>query len=113
MPLLKSYPRIEFGVNLEFKLMMAGSHGGEDLRIVLEFHSSFHCGSLKMPLVLMCGFPGSGKSIRALELFEHLKGLGKEVQIVNEESLNINRAEGYKGTFETLLAPYFWIDQIS
>jgi tRNA uridine 5-carbamoylmethylation protein Kti12 len=50
-----------------------------------------------MPLVMMCGYPGSGKSTRALELFGYLKGLGREVVIVSEESLNIDRTEGYKG----------------
>ena len=49
-----------------------------------------------MPLVMMCGFPGSGKSTRTLELFGHLKNLGREVVIINEESLNIDRTEGYK-----------------
>ena len=51
-----------------------------------------------MPLVVFCGLPGSGKSTRALELFAHLKNLGRDVQIVNEESLNIDREEGYRGS---------------
>ena len=80
----------------QFILSIAGRKGKTDL-ILRNFIVAAIGGPFNMPLVLICGYPGSGKSTRALELFEHLKSLGKEVQIVNEESLNIDRTEGYKG----------------
>lgn len=64
----------------------------------LGSQSNLTSSTVNMPLVVFCGLPGSGKSTRAIELFTHLKNLGREVQIVNEESLNIDREEGYKGT---------------
>jgi protein KTI12 len=52
-----------------------------------------------MPLVVFCGPPCSGKTTRAKELFNHIKNEGKrDVVLINEESLLINKNEGYAGT---------------
>jgi tRNA uridine 5-carbamoylmethylation protein Kti12 len=51
-----------------------------------------------MPLIIMSGFPASGKTTRATQLAEHLRANSDmTVNVVNEESLLINRAVGYKG----------------
>lgn len=49
-----------------------------------------------MPLIVLSGPPCSGKTTRAKELYEHFTNLGKKVIIINEESLLINKNEGYK-----------------
>lgn len=52
-----------------------------------------------MPLVVVCGIPGSGKTKRATELANHLTQTHKcHVVLINEESLGIDKNEGYKGT---------------
>eukprot|EP01135_Chromosphaera_perkinsii_P006623 Nk52_evm25s554 gene=Nk52_evmTU25s554 len=43
-----------------------------------------------MPLVVMCGYPCSGKSKRANELCEYLKSKGKDVVLLNDEFLSAN-----------------------
>ena len=49
-----------------------------------------------MPLVILSGYPCSGKSLFALQLSEYLTSQGQNAVIVNEESLGISKAEGYK-----------------
>ncbi|KAG8576432.1 hypothetical protein GDO81_009858 [Engystomops pustulosus] len=48
-----------------------------------------------MPLVVMCGFPCSGKSHRALELKEHLEQKGRNVYIVEDHVLGVDRNSVY------------------
>jgi hypothetical protein len=59
--------------------------------------------SAEMPLVVICGIPCSGKTARALELAKHFTDSGKKVQLINEESLHITKADGYKGTLRIAL----------
>ena len=50
-----------------------------------------------MPLLLMCGIPGSGKSKRANEIKQYLENTHqKKVVIINEESLQLVKEESYK-----------------
>ena len=50
-----------------------------------------------MPLLLMCGIPGSGKSKRASEIKQYLENTHKKkVVIINEESLQLVKEESYK-----------------
>ncbi|XP_077120344.1 protein KTI12 homolog isoform X2 [Ranitomeya variabilis] len=48
-----------------------------------------------MPLVVMCGFPCSGKSRRALQLKEHLEQKEKKVFIVGDHALGVDRNSVY------------------
>eukprot|EP00049_Salpingoeca_infusionum_P012398 m.226990 g.226990 ORF g.226990 m.226990 type:complete len:273 (+) comp15172_c0_seq1:138-956(+) len=48
-----------------------------------------------MPLVIMCGFPCSGKSTRAQELVEHLTSEGKQVILIGDDTLGIDKAATY------------------
>jgi protein KTI12 len=49
-----------------------------------------------MPLVIICGPPCTGKTTRAHKLYDYLKNeLKKQVHLVNEESLQITKNEGY------------------
>ena len=53
-----------------------------------------------MPLVLICGFPSSGKSKRAAELKEHLEGkCNKVVKVISDHFLGVNRNNVYEGNF--------------
>ena len=52
-----------------------------------------------MPLVLMCGFPASGKTKRASELKHYLeKSSGKVVHVIGDQSLGVNKNTVYEGT---------------
>lgn len=52
-----------------------------------------------MPLVIMCGIPGSGKTTRALALKAALEQRhGSKVVLVNEESLGLKKEVAYAGT---------------
>jgi hypothetical protein len=53
---------------------------------------------VKMPLVVICGIPCSGKTRHAQLLEKHFVESGKKVHLINEESLHITKADGYKGT---------------
>lgn len=54
--------------------------------------------SNKMPLVVMCGYPSSGKSKRAEELKNHLENSrGKTVHLAGDETINLERNEVYAG----------------
>eukprot|EP01102_Stenamoeba_stenopodia_P018658 TRINITY_DN6884_c0_g1_i1.p1 TRINITY_DN6884_c0_g1~~TRINITY_DN6884_c0_g1_i1.p1 ORF type:complete len:275 (+),score=75.39 TRINITY_DN6884_c0_g1_i1:38-862(+) len=55
-----------------------------------------------MPLVVMCGIPTSGKSTRALEIQKYINETQPDVpvQIINEESLQIDKNVGYKGSLQ-------------
>lgn len=51
-----------------------------------------------MPLVVMCGYPCSGKSKRAKELKNHFEvSRGKTVHLAGDESLNFERNAVYSG----------------
>ena len=52
-----------------------------------------------MPLIVLAGRPSTGKTVVAERLAEYLrKSCGyKVVVVLNEESLHIDRSEGYKG----------------
>lgn len=43
-----------------------------------------------MPLIVITGFPSSGKTTRAQELKKHFEDAGKEVHVVTEEEKIIN-----------------------
>ena len=55
-----------------------------------------------MPLVIVCGYPKSGKTTFSTLLYRYLidksnDGIEKEkVILINEESLSINKSDGYK-----------------
>ena len=56
-----------------------------------------------MPLVLMCGFPASGKTKRASELKHYLeKSSGRVVHVIGDESLGVNKNTVYEGTTSSL-----------
>lgn len=52
-----------------------------------------------MPLIVFCGIPQSGKTTTALQLKDYLESQGREVFLVNEEALSINKAEAYASSF--------------
>lgn len=53
-----------------------------------------------MPMLVICGRPGSGKTTRAIELAQFLhETYKKPIVIINEEKLQIIKNDGYKGTF--------------
>ncbi|KYQ90729.1 hypothetical protein DLAC_09366 [Tieghemostelium lacteum] len=53
-----------------------------------------------MPLIVLSGIPGSGKTHRSKELYDHFTQMGKKVVIINEEGLLINKNEGYKDSVQ-------------
>jgi hypothetical protein len=50
-------------------------------------------------LVLMCGFPSSGKSAAAADLAGRLRALGSGVTVVDEPSLHLHRNAGYTNAY--------------
>ena len=48
-----------------------------------------------MPLLLMCGFPSSGKTTHANTLRDALTSRGARVHVINEESLGLVRSIAY------------------
>ena len=49
-----------------------------------------------MPLIVVCGVPGSGKTRRSQQIADHLTNKHKcKVVIVNEENLGINKKIAY------------------
>lgn len=51
-----------------------------------------------MPLVILCGFPASGKTTLAMKLSTFLKqNTQMTVQVVNDEFLNIPNNDYYSG----------------
>lgn len=51
-----------------------------------------------MPLLIICGIPGSGKTTRALALQKFIEEKhGKEAVVVNEENLNLDKNTFYNG----------------
>ena len=45
-----------------------------------------------MPLVIMCGVPGSGKTTRAKQIADYLsKNHKQKVVLINEESLGLDK----------------------
>ena len=61
---------------------------------IIFFRSTYCC---KMPLVVMCGFPASGKSTRCEQLHSHIQSKfpEKKVHIVNENLKGTSRNELY------------------
>uniref|UniRef100_A0A8C5M780 Protein KTI12 homolog n=1 Tax=Leptobrachium leishanense TaxID=445787 RepID=A0A8C5M780_9ANUR len=51
--------------------------------------------NLSMPLVIMCGFPCSGKSRRAKELQEYLEKSGRKVHIIGDHVLELDKNAVY------------------
>ncbi|KAE8617062.1 hypothetical protein XENTR_v10008972 [Xenopus tropicalis] len=49
----------------------------------------------EMPLVVLCGFPCSGKSSRSQELQEHLEQSGRKVHIIGDHVLGVDRNAVY------------------
>lgn len=53
-----------------------------------------------MPLILITGFPCSGKTTRANEIKEYFeKNHNSNVVLINEEVLSIKKDEAYKGFY--------------
>ncbi|KAM5169864.1 protein KTI12 homolog isoform 2-T3 [Mantella aurantiaca] len=50
-----------------------------------------------MPLVILCGFPCSGKSRRSLEVKEHLEHAGRRVHIIGDAALAEDKNSVYAG----------------
>lgn len=75
-----------------------GGHGGKRPDLTSkEKVLSFEIRK-KMPLVVMCGYPCSGKSRRAKELKNHFEvSRGKTVHLAGDESLNLERNAVYSG----------------
>eukprot|EP00730_Choanoeca_flexa_P001390 TRINITY_DN10613_c0_g3_i3.p1 TRINITY_DN10613_c0_g3~~TRINITY_DN10613_c0_g3_i3.p1 ORF type:complete len:274 (+),score=46.32 TRINITY_DN10613_c0_g3_i3:86-907(+) len=48
-----------------------------------------------MPLFMLCGFPCSGKTTRAQELAKALRAKEKNVVIISDESVNVDKATAY------------------
>lgn len=51
-----------------------------------------------MPLLLMCGYPCSGKSTVALKIQNYFESQGKKVEIVSDDSCGIDRNITYNST---------------
>ncbi len=51
-----------------------------------------------MPLVLLSGYPCSGKTSAAAQLAALLTDAGRDVTVINEESLHLTREDCYSGT---------------
>jgi tRNA uridine 5-carbamoylmethylation protein Kti12 len=50
-----------------------------------------------MPLIVMCGIPGAGKSRRARDIKEYLElKHNSSVVIINEEGMDLRKEEAYK-----------------
>lgn len=56
-----------------------------------------------MPLILITGYPCSGKTTRALELKSYFEEYQKDVVLINEENLSINKIDAYKGFFQNYI----------
>jgi protein KTI12 len=55
-----------------------------------------------MPLIVVCGIPGSGKTTRAQQIRDYLVDKhNSQVVLINEESLGISKTQGYAGTHRT------------
>ncbi len=51
-----------------------------------------------MPLILITGYPSSGKTTRALDLKKFFETeYQNEVVLINEEALSIDKINAYKG----------------
>ena len=69
-----------------------------------------------MPLIIMCGFPASGKTKRANEIKQYIEqNSGKTVNIIGDHSMGVNRNTVYEGTcvsYNIISYPafFFYID---
>lgn len=67
-----------------------------------------------MPLVVMCGYPCSGKSKRAKELKNHFEvSRGKTVHLAGDESLNLERNAVYSGIIVSNAYPGMLLTQVN
>ena len=63
-----------------------------------------------MPLILICGFPSSGKTKRATELKERLEdNYKKVVNVISDHSLGVNRNSVYKGIWMSFRTPPIFV----
>ena len=53
---------------------------------------------VKMPLIILCGQPSSGKSGVALAIQKQLCSTSREVTLISEQTLHQDRNAAYKGT---------------
>jgi len=61
-------------------------------------------GRATMPLIIMSGRPSTGKTTRAQELEKYFKETcQKTTHLINEETLLIDKKEGYQGIHFTIL----------
>ncbi|KAH3760794.1 KTI12 protein [Pelomyxa schiedti] len=56
-----------------------------------------------MPLVVTCGIPASGKTTVSRKLWDALAERGTKVHLINEETLHINKVDGYSSPEEEKL----------
>lgn len=55
-----------------------------------------------MPLVIMCGFPSSGKTTRCEELAKFFREeMQKDVEIVSDRDIGLSKNDIYSGTATT------------
>ena len=50
-----------------------------------------------MPFIIICGFPCSGKSLRATQLKTYLEEKNSVVHIISEDEFETNKNECYSG----------------
>lgn len=52
-----------------------------------------------MPLIVVCGLPNSGKSVRTKEIVEYLRKKKPDlsVKLISEDTLKFERNAAYKG----------------
>ena len=60
------------------------------------------CYVQRMPLIVLCGIPGAGKTTVAKYISQHFSNLGKTTTVINEETLNVSKEQGYKGKHDIL-----------
>lgn len=52
-----------------------------------------------MPLIILCGQPSSGKSTVARAIEKELKQLQKDVVVISEQTLRLDRNAAYSGAY--------------
>lgn len=74
-----------------------GASHSSHLLVFAQRSCSIGSSSRYMPLIVISGLPCSGKSTVAATLADLCRQLGQEVQIVDEDSLHLQRNDSYKG----------------